>query len=49
MDPFDYSFKDGVAEPYSIRRKLAVAEAVKKIEKIHKHVLGQVADRRLRK
>jgi hypothetical protein len=42
IDPFIYSFKDDVAERDSVRRKLGVATALKKIETVPKHV-GRVA------
>ena len=38
VDPFDYSFKSGVTNNDSIRRKLAVTTALRKAEALPKHV-----------
>lgn len=37
-DPFDYAFKEGVADTDSARRKLAVSEALKRAEAVPRHV-----------
>lgn len=46
-DPFEYSYKEGVVETSAVRRKLAVKEGMKKIEKIPKHVLKIAAEARM--
>jgi hypothetical protein len=47
-DPFDYSYKPGVRVKDSLRRKLAIREAMQNIERVPPFVLNKAAgDRRL--
>jgi hypothetical protein len=47
IDPFDYSFKPGVSDRDSVRRKLAVSAALKTLSNVPKHVLATAAKARI--
>ena len=47
IDPFDYHYRPGVHVKDSLRRKLAIREAMKDIERVPPYVLNKAAgDRR---
>jgi hypothetical protein len=47
-DPFNYSYKAGIRETDSLRRKSDIREGMKAIEQVPPYVLGKAAgDRRL--
>jgi hypothetical protein len=48
-EPFDYSYKSGVNETLTVRRKMVVHEALRKTEIIPKYVLKQAASARVAK
>ena len=48
-DPFDYAFRDGVSETDSVRRKLDIAQAIKRSGPLPRHVKSLVSASRARK
>jgi hypothetical protein len=46
IDPIIYTFKDGVVEKDSVRRKADIAVALTKLENAPKHIRGIAANRR---